>query len=936
MVVFQQDLPAYPLRAVFDEAAEVLGDGALAELLAEHGVARRDFEDPLVWVSLEFVEWLFATISERIADSDFVNRAAARSMRAQYMGPLHSLVVGFGTPLFIYRQLPKMTRHLHNVARWEIEQARHGVVRLVLTPKAGSARERTNAVCRFRIAQLRRVPILFDLPSARIEHPQCMVEGADTCVYDVTWDEPRRRSHAIAGLSIGALAGVAFGASMAAPAWSSCALALALGLGGWAFGRVLMLRQDLRLRVREVDEHNHALDRVMRSNEQRFAELLEAKAEVERKVEQRTEELRRAGDKLGSALEQLQELDRAKTDFFHNVSHELRSPLTLILAPLEDMVARRQPPGGLENAYAAMQRNAQRLLHLINQLLDLAKIGAGAMKIDPAPVQLIGLLDGIVRGFEPAAAKKGIEIQLDAPETLPNVVLDASWIDSAVTNLIANAVRMTEPGGRVRIGLEDQGAEVAITVADDGPGIAPEDHKKVFERFAQGDTNKRMVGGTGLGLVLVREAARLHGGDVSLVSELGQGATFTMRLPRRPVGTASIAPPGSAPRPLTLPPRVSTEPLPDVSADRLGPAPNAPMALVVEDNAELLHFMADVLCVRYRVRAASNGREALALALQLKPDVVVSDVAMSGMDGYELCRALRAADETRQLPVLLVTARTDIASVLIGFEAGANDYVLKPFHGRELLARVDVHVRVRRMVQELALQERHAMLGVLAASVAHQVRNPLTSLVSGLPAMRKRVGPKVDAQSLELIDVMVDCAERIERLTQDLLDLSRVDREEGGKYRPSDGLQAALRLFRTRTNDGITIEDDVEPSIVGEGRVGDINHVFMNLLDNALRAIGSQGRIRVLGRMENGCYVTRIEDSGPGIDDETAQRIFEPFFTTREAGEGTGLGLAIARQVIHAAGGTIEVSRSSLGGALFTTRIPLERRVAPLTAQLSS
>jgi signal transduction histidine kinase len=281
---------------------------------------------------------------------------------------------------------------------------------------------------------------------------------------------------------------------------------------------------------------------------------------------------------------------------------------------------------------------------------------------------------------------------------------------------------------------------------------------------------------------------------------------------------------------------------------------------------------------------------------------------------------------------VLVTARTDVSSVLTGFEAGANDYVLKPFHGRELLARVDVHVRVHRMAQELALQERHAMLGVLAASVAHQVRNPLTSLVSGLPAMRRRVGPKVDAPSLELMDVMIECAERIERLTQDLLDLSRVDREQGGKYRPSDGLSAALRVFRTRAGEGVTIEDDIEPSDVIEGRVGDMNHVFMNLIDNALRAIGESGTNRVQCRTLGGFYVARVEASGPGNDEETARRIFEPFFTTRDAGQGTGLGLAIARQVVTAAGGTIEVGRSSLGGAEFTTRIPLTKSEALLPA----
>jgi signal transduction histidine kinase len=302
---------------------------------------------------------------------------------------------------------------------------------------------------------------------------------------------------------------------------------------------------------------------------------------------------------------------------------------------------------------------------------------------------------------------------------------------------------------------------------------------------------------------------------------------------------------------------------------------------------------------------------------------VVSDVAMPEMDGYALCRALRSREETRATPVLLVTARTEVASVLEGFEAGANDYVLKPFHGRELLARVDVHVRLRRMVQELALRERHAMLGVLAASVAHQVRNPLTTLVSGLPAMRGRLRDKVDQSTAGLIDVMIDCASRIERLTLDLMDLSRVDREVGGTYRPSDGLRSSMRLLRARVESKVAVEDAIEDSPIIEGRAGDMNHVFLNLLDNAVRAVGSSGRIRVDASVQGGFYVVRVGDSGAGVDPETARRIFEPFFTTRPAGEGTGLGLAIARQVVEQIGGSIELARSDLGGAAFTVRIPM-------------
>jgi signal transduction histidine kinase len=192
--------------------------------------------------------------------------------------------------------------------------------------------------------------------------------------------------------------------------------------------------------------------------------------------------------------------------------------------------------------------------------------------------------------------------------------------------------------------------------------------------------------------------------------------------------------------------------------------------------------------------------------------------------------------------------------------------------------------------------------------------------------MRSKLGNTVGESTQQLIDVMIDCAQRIERLTTDLTDLSRVDREAGGLYRPSDGLRAAVRLVNARLSDGVSIEEFIADAPVIEGRPGDMNHVFLNVLDNAARAVGQAGLIRIEALMCDGAYVIRVGDSGPGIDDATAKHIFEPFFTTRPAGEGTGLGLAVAQQVIMQCGGQIELSRSELGGALFTISIPTAAR----------
>jgi signal transduction histidine kinase len=935
--VFRPELHAYGVRAFLDLARESIGRDGLAALLARYGVTEERLNDPEAWVSLEFVEACFDDLVTATGDPQFVERAARLAISRKYLGPLQTFVSAFGTPSFAYDQIAKSSHRFNKTGDYSMQDRSATACRLTFTP-APSVRERTSYMCRIRAVQLGVVPTLFDLAPAQVEHPHCMLRGDACCEYRLTWSakrSPRLVAVAFGLVAAGVGVGVAsyLGGNQALIVATSGAFAVA----GWSIRKWVGLQQVVADRIRDISDHQDALARSMQANEQRFSELLEAKAEVEKKVEQRTKELQETTRQLSETLKKVQELDRTKTDFFNNVSHELRSPLTLILAPLEELLAGRTPASGERNAYESMHRNASRLLRLINQLLDLAKIDAGQMRIHPAVVELPGLVRASLKGFEAAAEKKGVRLTLTAPERMPPMYVDPAWIDSALTNLVANALRLTRSGGGVRVVVEDHGAHATIAVSDDGPGIAPADQQKVFERFAQGDSSKRVVGGTGIGLALVREAAHLHGGEVRLDSTLGVGSTFTISLPRRsaPQVTelASAPPPapstsaGASLRPsrTDIIDEVADNP---AAANRSGPSLAAPLALVVEDNPELRMFVADALSAHYRVRAASDGVQGLELARRLLPDVIVSDVAMPEMDGYELCRRLRAHQETKNIPVLLVTARTELASVLQGFEAGANDYLLKPFHTTELLARVDVHVRLRRLTAQVVRQERLAALGSLAASVAHNVRNPLSALISGLPAMMNRLGASLDPSTRELIGIMLDCAERIERMTLDLLDLSRIDREVSGEFAPGVGLQACSRMFASRLTPDIDFVTEVDSLAVASGRAGDINHVFMNIIDNALLAVGSKGRIEVRGVADDGYYVVTVADSGHGIDPESIERIFEPFWTTRAAGEGTGLGLSIARQIVEEHNGTITAGRSSLGGALFTVRLPLRKQLA--------
>ncbi|HEY2736576.1 MAG TPA: HAMP domain-containing sensor histidine kinase, partial [Polyangiales bacterium] len=603
MEIFSPELHCFPLRAFLDEAKDKLGDIGLAAVLGRYGLTEAELADSTAWVSLEFVESLLQALVDETHEPDFVERSVMRGMTPKYIGALYPLLFALGSPSFTYKQLAPASARMNKMGHWTLHEVGRGSARLSWSMFPGPVKERNPVVCETRRLQLKHVPSLFSLTSARVEHTECLHKGDACCMYEVLWEEPPERRHAQVGLVIGAALGFAISVLSFAKSWAHPIVALGFALCGWALGRIWMLRQDLKRRLGDIENHNDALARTTRAAEQRYAELLDAKAEVDRKVEQRTTELRGASEQLSLALNRLQELDRAKTDFFNNVSHELRSPLTLILAPLDEIIAGRMSPGAERAAFQTMHRNASRLLRLINQLLDLAKIDAGQMQIAAEPTDLPALVRSSLQGFEAAAQNKGVRLQLRVPDTMSAILLDSSWIDSAITNLLANALRLTKSGGFVQLSVVDQGAEVRVSVSDDGPGIAPDDQKKIFERFAQGDSTKRVVGGTGIGLALVREAARLHGGDVELMSAIGEGSSFTLRLPRR-ASTGAQAVERSHP---SLPPkRVLVEEIQETpqSAERPGPSPTAPLALVVEDNSELRAFIADVLATRYRVVAA--------------------------------------------------------------------------------------------------------------------------------------------------------------------------------------------------------------------------------------------------------------------------------------------------------------------------------------------
>ena len=388
-------------------------------------------------------------------------------------------------------------------------------------------------------------------------------------------------------------------------------------------------------------------------------------------------------------VEALAELDRAKTDFFNNVSHEFRTPLTLILGPLDDALARERALD--RDELAMLRRNARRLLRLVNTLLDFSRIDANRLALDRRPVDLAALTAEVASTFRSAFESAGIAFEIDAPALDGPVSADPRLWEHVVLNLLSNAFKFTFQG-TVRVSLRRAGDVVRLEVADQGAGMSESERVRAFERFWRGSGRPaRTHEGSGIGLALVAEIASLHGGTAKLESAEGRGTTAIVEIPYVPAKADGIAALPSVASELTLAETaVWSDGRPQPNVDP-GPA-GRPTILLVEDNADLREYLTRLLTPGYRVEIAADGAEAKAKAVQSPPDLILSDVMMPGMDGIELVRALRAERATRGVPIVLLSARADDRSASEGIKAGADDYLVKPFASEELLGRLERHI----------------------------------------------------------------------------------------------------------------------------------------------------------------------------------------------------------------------------------------------------
>jgi signal transduction histidine kinase len=695
-------------------------------------------------------------------------------------------------------------------------------------------------------------------------------------------------------------------------------------------------------------------------------------ADLEQKIQVRTQELE-------CAYNQLKEIDQAKTQFFATVSHELRTPLTLILAPLESLLKGEigTMPSGIQRHVAVMHQNGLRLLKQINNLLDLTKLDAGKMKLQRRPGDLRAFFRGLVASVAPMAEKKRIELTGDEEAPLPKrAYFDPDRLEKVVLNLLFNAIKFSEAGGRVtlRWGRSPEG-HLRVQVADTGIGIADKDLPKLFKRFSQVDAStSRRYEGTGIGLALAKEIVELHDGTIAVDSEPGRGSTFTVTIPlllEAPQDDAAgveacqesdgAVPADDWTHDLHVAAErnmsgVTAEPTMAAEAS-LSPA-NGRQVLIVEDNPDMREFIAFELQGEYRVLKASNGREGVAVAVDGVPDLIISDVMMPEMDGYQLCRAIRGDERTKHIPIILLTARADMAMKIEGLEHGADDYLTKPFNAQELRAKIKSLLELRRLEREiqqrnealeatltelkntqaqLVQSEKMAGLGLLVAGMAHEINNPINFAKNSLSVLQrawaelKPLLPEghTPVESVEDIDASLGIVKsgvtRTEEIVSQLKAFVRKDQNQKTECSVREGLESTLGLIRPMVGRGLVVHADLQSTKLVRAIPGKLNQVWMNLLQNAVQAIGATGEIWVESRDHEHTVTVTVRDSGPGIKAEHMARLFEPFFTTKPVGKGTGLGLSVSYQIIQDVGGRIDVRSEPGHGAEFTVVIPAAR-----------
>lgn len=703
-------------------------------------------------------------------------------------------------------------------------------------------------------------------------------------------------------------------------------------------------------------------------------------------------------EELAEKNQELLRMDQLKNEFLANTSHELRTPLNGIIGLAESLHdgATGSLPKETRSHLAMIAQSGKRLANLVNDLLDFSKLRHEHLQLRLQSVDLKSLAEATLTLSQSLKYTKDIQLRNRVPSDIPRVLADENRVQQILFNLIGNAIKFTHQG-HVEVTAKAQGNNVALTVSDTGIGIEPEHKERIFQPFEQADGSiHRSYGGTGIGLTITKQLVELHGGELSLRSTLGEGSHFTLTLP--------IAEPEDTARSKNTPSTALVQPFAFSSGGHLSSASSSALALtppqelleekatkrsetilVVDDEPINIQVLRNYLIMEgYKVLQANSGSEMFEVIDNIsKPDLIVLDVMMPVMSGYEACRKLREHFSPSETPILMFTAKTQTADVVEGFLSGANDYIPKPCNKDELLSRIRTHLKLslltrslQELVQErtqelrealeqleehhkqlkeaqvhLVLSEKSSSIGTLVAGIAHEINNPNNFVYQGGSNLKDKlhtfqrllydlVEGNVEACQLfdsemlpmfDSIESIIVGTQRIQDMVAKLRAFSRLDEAERKTARIIDGLESAITLIQP-SYPHFSFHKDWQVDTHLDCWAAELNQAFMNILINACQAIQARqqqdsdapkGEIQLRTFLNKDWLCIAFIDNGCGLPTSIQEKIFEPFYTTRKVGEGTGLGLSISFNIIKKHKGHITVDSKDNEGSTFTIRLPI-------------
>jgi len=647
---------------------------------------------------------------------------------------------------------------------------------------------------------------------------------------------------------------------------------------------------------------------------------LEEQIRVRRQAEM---ELAEKNAALVQINQQLIKAEKLKDEFLANVSHELRTPLTLILAPLESTLADQTLDRLTDTERKSLQtahNNAVRLLQMVSGLLDFSKLEAGKVEVHREPTDVVALTRTLLADFAPMVRSRRLQCELNTGPSKLVALIDRYLYERILFNLMSNAVKFTPEGGKITVTLQRHHEQLTLNVTDTGIGISVDDVPHLFEKFHQVEgSSTRRFEGSGIGLALVKEFAELLAGSVRVHSEPGKGATFTVEClaPAADERSDQLAKPLPERRQALAQKYVHQDELGEGELGTSGTGTPRARVLIAEDNTELSSYVARLLGDICQTKIARDGNEALALVEHWAPDLIISDIMMPNRDGLSLCREIKAKETTRQIPVVLVTALTHRDALLKGWEAGADEYLFKPFHPQELTTRIKSLLGAAAMRKKAEadgrmytsqLEAANTELEAFSYSVSHDLRAPLRAIDGFSKILTNDFGELLPAAGKRYLGKIRDNSQQMAQLIDDLLAFSRMGRTEMrfGHVDVNQLVRDVLRDLQPDIGDrDITWTIASLPNVKADAPM--LRLALQNLLSNAIKYT----RRCVHPEVEIGCeeagddMVFYVRDNGVGFDMAHKDKLFGVFqrLHRQDEFEGTGIGLANVRRIVGRHGG---------------------------------